>query len=300
MTENSETIVLDPTTMAKALTRLSAATGNGLPWQPTVDSHPSYPLQDRFLGWYYRNWKGVETLEGLKTEASTSADVLNKFLTDNGFEPMFRQLSPGGVGAAAILDMLVQWAVEASITSLTTYDSTLNRTQHSAFEIPRHGLEVFDVPGQSKPLVKLNTKEGGAVWLIMADRPQHGLDLVDLAVHSLANRTSADTQWISSVVVPMLEIDIKANLDWMLGVNAGDHIIDQAFQMFKLRMNQEGARVKVATGFATARGQRVATPLRFDSPFAGWFTQAGSEIPLAAFYASKDSWQSSGKSLQDM
>lgn len=324
MTENSGTLVLDPATMAKTLTRLRKEIGNGKSWKAGEEAHPNYPLQERLLKWYDQNWDKVEMLEGLKTEASTSDKVLNQFLTDNGFEPMFRPIPPGCWGAAAILDMLVSWAVKASLTSLTTLNADYSRTEHTAFEIPEQGFEIFDVLGQPYQLVKIHTleqpkdasrlvvrsqggtqglpaagKKGGAVWLIMADRPQHGLDLVDLAVKSMATRTPADSEWISSVVVPTLEIDAKVNLDWMLGVHAGSQLIDQAFQIFKLRMNQEGARVKAATGFAT-RESLAPKPLLFDSPFTGWFTQADSEIPIAAFYADEDSWKFSGKTLEDM
>lgn len=304
MTEQATTtgtLVLDTATMAKALTRLSHEIGSSQ-WAPVSDP-ANGDLQRRLLGWYGRNRDGVEALSGLRTEASRNAGPLNKFLTDNGFPPMFREISAGGVGVAAILDMLVQWAVEASITSITRFDSSagFQAFEHRAFEIPKSGAQFFTVPGQENPLVRLATKGGGAVWLMMASRPVDGLTLAETAVQAMADRQPADATWWSSVQIPTLEIDATVQLDWMLGLSAGDHFIAQAFQLLKLRMSEQGARVKVATGLATERSaSRAPKPLTFDKPFIGWFTQSGSSIPIAAFYADYDSWQEPGGDLEDL
>ena len=69
--------------------------------------------------------------------------------------------------------------------------------------------------------------------------------------------------------------------------------IDQAFQQFMLRMNEKGARAKVATGIAMRKGGPLGPAvLHIDRPFVGWFTQQGApELPIACFYADYDSWR---------
>lgn len=290
MTAQSEIIAFDPATLAKALTVLTKEAAVSTAWQPVEEPGLTRQLQARLLAWYDKNWQQIEELQGLKSKSSASADVLNAFLQDNGFPAMFRPISRGGVGAAAILDMLVRWAVKADLTRLITHDRSSNEKRYLAFEIPKPGFELFDVPELGSKLVKLNTQDGTAVWLTICDRPQRGLDLADLAIGSLAARVPADTQWVSSVIAPVVGINTTVNIAWMLGVHAEGHRIDQAFQVFKLHMDQEGAQVKTATGLATARGM-APKPLRFDRPFAGWLTQPGSEIPIAAFYAAENSWQ---------
>lgn len=295
----TSTIVLDPATLSKALTRLGQTIGSDSWTAMTYESSGRGALQRRFLDWYGQYRYAVEGLSGLETEASTSAGILNKFLVENGFAPLFREISDGGVGVAAILDMLVRWAVEARITTIARYDAS--RYEHRAFEIPKAGAEFFNVPGEEQPLVRLATKDGGGVWLMMTSGPTDGMWLVEAAAFAMANYRPADDKWWSSVQVPTLEIDTEVSLDWMLGLSAGDHIIDQAFQIFKLRMNEEGARVKVATGLATMRGgPRLPKPLVFNRPFIGWFTQPGSSIPMAVFYAHHDSWQAPGGDLEDL
>jgi len=116
-------------------------------------------------------------------------------------------------------------------------------------------------------------------------------------MQAMASKTHADRTWIDGAIVPMVDISTNVPLEWMLGAVCGGQSIDQAFQQFRIRMNEQGARAKVATGFAT-RGMSPR-PVTFDRPFAGWFTQSGSELPIALFYAAQDSWKAAG-SLNDL
>jgi hypothetical protein len=52
--------------------------------------------------------------------------------------------------------------------------------------------------------------------------------------------------------VPMLDFDVKPDLSWLVGADVnledgGAHVITQAAQQFKMRMDETGTRVKVAT-----------------------------------------------------
>lgn len=297
--ETNDTVVLDPATMAKALTALGKAIGSQDVWRPVADDQTE---QKFFLNWFGRYASYVEMLAGLNIETATTADPLNKFLVDNGFEPKFREISQGGVGACAILDMLVEWAAEATLTSFRLYApdyKSLN--DYTAFEMPMTGVEIFDVNFSKEKLVKINTKDGGALWLVMNDRPDHPLSMLQTTSAAMASRQPADTTWVKSVIVPTIEIDTEADLSWMLGARFGSHIIDQAFQLVKMRINHEGARVKTATGFGTMRGgPRMPQPLTFNRPFTGWFTQPGSEVPIAVFYCDTDSWKAPAGSLTDL
>lgn len=288
MTEvSSRTVVLDPATMAKALTRLAKEIDNGSTWLPATGGAQAF-----FLAWYLSNAEAVEGLKGLQTEASDDAAILNKFLMDNGFEPQFREIEDGGYGAAAILDMLVEWKAKASLTEIFAHNGHEEQA-YPAFKVPDHGIEVFDVPDQRDKLVRLDAKDGSSVWIMMADQPEHELDLLELAMRAMTSKTHVDRTWIDGAIVPTLDIAASVPLEWMLGVTCGDHYINQAFQAFRLRMNDKGARAQTMSGFATARGLNPK-PITFNRPFAGWFTQANSEVPIALFYAAQDSWKSGG------
>jgi hypothetical protein len=83
------------------------------------------------------------------------------------------------------------------------------------------------------------------------------------------------------------------NDDWFIG---------EAYQEFKLRANEKGARVKVATTLFVARGIRLAPePYVMNQPFLGCFTQPGHDkLPLAAFWADTDSWRNPEGSLDEL
>jgi len=294
--ERNSTLVLDPATLGKALTALSREIQTGQRWMPTNSANKI------FLDWYYANWEGVEALQGLKVKTARQAAPLNSFLEDNGFQPMFREISPGGVGACAVIDMLVEWAVQATLTKFDIWaDDYASHLRYTAFEVPLQGIEIFDLDATSEKLVKINTADGGALWLLMTVRPTHPTDFIMSAVLAMAARRPADTTWIKSVIVPTIEIDAIGDLSWMLGVSSGDHSIDQAFQLTKLRINHEGARVKAASGLSTTRGGPSAPqPLIFNRPFTGWVTQSGSELPIAVFYAGRGSWKKPGGALADL
>lgn len=73
-------------------------------------------------------------------------------------------------------------------------------------------------------------------------------------------------------------------------------------QQFKMRMDETGARVKVATVIVTMRGMseepRIFT---VNGPVYGWWTQKGFEdLPMAAFFADWDALHKPAGSLADL
>jgi hypothetical protein len=295
----TKTTVLDLTTMGHALNELSSVYGGITKWQGATSQ------QEEFLVWYLEHSEAIAKLGGLKALAAMDHEVLNKFLTDNGFDPMFEPIT--GVGVASILDMLVEWAVQASKTEFTVYDfENYTHTDYSAFEIPGGGVEFFHVEGRQHPLACLHTKTGGKLWLIKSNAPASGLDLAldaQYAILAASRRRCYDYQ---GVVVPTIEIDTKPDLNWMRSFSwwdrdGGGHALSQAFQQFKLRISEKGARVKAATGFATRGAPAGPVNYTFDSPFIGFFTQPGHDaLALAAFYADVDAWKEPQGSLEEL
>ena len=196
--------------------------------------------------------------------------------------------------------MLVEWAVEAKRTTITSYETGQT---YSAFSIPAQGAEFFSLPpglGDGL-LVRLRTKDGSSVWITMANQPQHELDMVRIAMLAMNARELIGGFGVAtSVIIPTLEIDMQPSLEWMKGASCGGNEISQAFQQFRLRMNEEGARIKVATGFATRGGGPTEEPIIFNRPFIGWFTQPDSDLPIGTFYAGFDSWKTPMGSLASL
>jgi hypothetical protein len=297
------TKALDLVTMGHALSELSATYLGDCQWQSVNDE------QWAFLEWYRAHRDEIGKLSGLEALASTDYAVLNSFLKARGFVPQFRPFD--GVGVASILDMLVEWLSKGTPTTVRRYDRSLGEhggyVTYPAFRIMAGGVDILDVAGFDQPLVRLRTTTGHSLWLMKADEPATGIELAYMAQKLLATHHSPNPYWTVGVKVPMVEMDVRPDLSWMLGANTvsptdGYHEIAQAFQQFKLRANEKGARVKVMTGFAARRGGPSGpVPYGFDEPFIGFFTQPGHDtLPMAAFWADTDVWQNPEGTLEEL
>ncbi len=292
--------ILDLSTMAHALNELSNTQLGACTWVGVSES------QRQFLDWYKANRDEVAKLDSLEALASFDSDELNNFLTERGFKPVFEPSY--SLGVVSVLDMLVEWIVKGANTTIYTYDPALGESRNfPAFEIAPEGVDVYNVHRYEHPLVRLHTKTGHSLWLVQSDEPHSGLRLNEIARDYLSRDYPVSTEWTAGVRVPMLEMDLEVELDWMTGLSAavhdvgGEFTIDRAVQQFKLRANDVGARVKVATSFAFESMSYKPEPYVFDRPFIGFFTQPGHDkLPLAAFWADTDSWRNPGGTLEDL
>ncbi|MBB3752661.1 hypothetical protein FHT44_005173 [Mycolicibacterium sp. BK634] len=292
--------VLDLATVAHALIELRDAFLSYGKWEGINEQ------QQEFLNWYDLNHAEIKQLDSLEALASTSHVELNRFLTDHGFDEMFDQFD--GIGVASILDILMEWASEGRVTEIIRTEPLAGKNfygqkipkdvSYPAFQVD---ADIYEV-GYEHPLVRLRTKTGHSLWLMKADEPPSGLALNISAQALLHADRSKEPSW-TGVVVPMLEIDTDGDVEWLLGMNDGEYYLEQIFQKFKLRANEKGARVKVATGmvFARAACGPIEVPYTFDDPFVGFFTQPGHDtLLLAAFWADTDSWRKPSGSLEDL
>lgn len=288
--------VLDLTTIAHALNELERVFLGDTMWGAYNDE------QDVFLHWYAERRDEINQLDSLEALASTDHEVLNEFLKVRKFSPMFEPIPAGGCGVASVLDMLVEWVEQGKITTISRQNDS-----YPAFKIARDGVDVFDVEGYDEPLVCLHTKTGHNLWLMKADEPASGLELNRLVQQVLTGSERRPCWDWKGVVVPKLEMSTGADLSWLIGMNAvstkflNDFRISAAFQQFKLRANEKGARVKVATGITIEAVSMPRPPYEFDDPFVGFFTQPGHEdLPLAVFWADTDSWKEPEGTLEEL
>lgn len=251
------------------------------------------------FAWYKQHKHELQKLTRIVSKASTDWQVLNKFLTDHRFDEMFN--GPlDGIGAVSIIDMLVNWLVKASIVQIAGQ----NGQTYKGFEILGGGADVYHADGYQEPLVRVLTKTGDVVWLMTADEPKSGLELIEMAFGIVQAKLHPHENY-EGARIPNIDFDVKPDIEFLCGANTYDAnggwwYISQAFQQFKLRMNKEGARVKVATGLAMRKAVSFdPVPYIFNKPFVGFFIQDGSSLPIGIFYADYDSWKDSG-SLEDM
>lgn len=272
--------------------------------------------QERMFGWLEAHREQIAKITGLDAKASRFWEELNKFLTDRKFQPLFDPFDPSmGIGVASVLDKLVHWKEgPGQKVMISTADGLT-----PGFELPAKGVNVYSVDGYSGSyLVELLTKTDDTLWLFITSNTNwDGLELAELSMdimgrsRKIVMRKSwsggSDYPAFAGAQVPMLDFDVEPDISWLIGAdtvtNSGEYyFVSQARQQFKMRMDETGARVKVATAIAMERCMRdEAEPLIIDCPFYGWWTQKGLEgLPMAAFFADLDSMHTPAGSLEDL
>lgn len=292
------TKVLDLVTPCRALSELSNRYLGDCQWTPLNDE------QEFLVTYYEEHRKEIDALTRLKALASTSSGELNQFLTDNGFAPKFESLD--GIGVASILDMLMQWAVEGTDTTIVQHHGPQERrTVYPAFEVDGSSVDIFRVSGYCDPLVRLNTTTGDNFW-VMRSPAVSGIELAMHVQQLLNTERQPHPLWTDGARLPKLDIVNEPDLNWMTGLHTRDSAtgprrIDRAFQEVRIRVNECGARVKAVTGLVSESCMvSDAVHYELDSPFVGFFTQQGSSIPIAALWADYDSWREPEGSLEDL
>lgn len=285
-----KTMAVDAVTIMRALLELEKQfLGKGRVWSTTDD-----PAQILFFSLYQKHLDRLEGLENLIARASTDWMELNGFLRDNGFDPMFdRPLN--GIGAVSIIDMLIEWIHQAQLCTIYGRDGV----DHVGFEIPISGRRVFKTaPGTL--LVELLTNSGDSLWLVHDSQFSTPSDLFELMSYAfLPDRLLVEvSRQFAEVQVPEFGFDLKPDIGFLKNASTTDQTgqfwyIYEAKQEFRLRVNHEGARVKIASGIGMRKGIDLSEPRQivFNRPFMGWFTQKSApDLPIAVFYADYDCW----------
>lgn len=301
----SSTRALDVVTILHALSELDSELKTTA-WAATNEEQKKvFALLD-----VYR--EELAKVTGLDAKASRDYGELNAFLTKRKFDPMVEPFDPKiGIGVVSVLDKLVQWikGPGEKVEILTA------KGERPGFELPREGVNVYEVAGYPKSyLLELLTKSDDTLWLFVHDDTTlDGLDLVGLSMDVMSQARTTPMreshfgrgkkyQAFAGAQVPMLDFNIKPGLDWLLGAATGTgYFITQAVQQFKMRMDETGARVKVATVVVASRCIKEE-PVVFvlNRPFYGWWTQKGLNMPMAAFFADWDSLHEPAGSLSDL
>lgn len=242
--------------------------------------------QDAFLQWCSKHRDLVAKLHHIEALASEDGAKLNKFLASHGFAAMFpEQLN--GIGAAAILDLLLMWREAGT-------DATVRRQNvaYPAFKLGiDNGLVAYEHSTHGT-VYQIET-DNGSFWLTPAGAGRDPIDLFLMATEISAN-PGKRIRNAGKIIVPCLDVDVTADVNWLKGMKTSNEwIVDEAFQIVKVRANKHGARAKVASGMV-ARGISFDPTYVFGEPFTCWFTQPDSVVPLAVVFADVDSWKDGG------
>ena len=296
---------MDVVTVGKALQVLAKEVGaNG--WNPKNEK------QKKLLQLLQENWELLQTLSGLKALASMDHRVLNQLLRQEGFEGNIEPLL-GSVGVVSIIDKMIEWQVAGTPLDFQAQDGAT----YKGFQLGGESINVHRVDAYPGSYLLESVGGENTLWLFYHQDPSlEGLEMVSLSFEVMRRRRSTPTRqgWgrypvpsFEGAILPMVEIDQRADISWLVGLNTvtGDGrpcSVAEAEQMFKFRMNQFGARMKVATTVvATLGNSDEPEPFLVDQPFYGWWTQKGKEtLPMGVFFADYDSFREPSGSLGEL
>ncbi len=258
-------------------------------WQPTNNA------QTLFLERYYAKADELKKLshEEMRSCASKDIEVVNKFLSDNGFTIQLEQAKGDCFAVASILDILCKWTVKGQ-KDFITFDNAGNSTKKTYPAVRMKEGYTIRQTETDNPLLVIDTENGDKVFMTIAEKPLEGFELVE-RVQELSSTSNEDiTCRFEDVLFPMVDIDQKGSIDWLIGLRfAPDWFISQALQQTRFQMNEEGAAAQSAVAISIEKCINRHRPptLRIDKPFYVWIERPGMTLPLFAAYVDFADWK---------
>ncbi|MEO5949778.1 MAG: hypothetical protein ABIP74_05215 [Candidatus Saccharimonas sp.] len=261
-----------------------------LRWQAVNDE------QQALLERYGKYATAIEHMSSLKCWAKRTAEEINEILAEHGFSIRLKSWGndPNRFGTVSINDILVEWSEPGTPKELKTEAGT-----YDGFLMPSHSFDVIWVAGHDEPILELSTKGAELVYITVAPDPGGLLELVE-AVEKLRSGTWRLGGDFEKVHLPMVKLDQRPDIDWVLGLNSGPWEVAEAVQQVIFGMSQHGARAKEATALAIVfRGMAPAPKIyRVDRPFLVWIEHPDVEVPVFQAYITTEHWNDPGDLAQ--
>lgn len=252
--------------------------------QEQVDFLPLLAEYETALGCYDRWVAG--------TAADTAAEIAD-WLSEQGFDTALEDWPNDGTsfGVAGVSNIQVNW-VEAGSESLIIKDGNV----YPAFDMnAKDGVAYVFRTGA----VELRTHEGMIVRIQECDDPGSSIALAAAALiqHTLQLSQSFVGNVFDQVRIPMVSLDVLADLEWLIGLRAPktgapDARVVQAKGQTKFGMNQLGAHASEAAA-AQVVIESVQVPFEINKPFLLTIGFPGVP-PLFGAYITQEHWTDPG------
>jgi hypothetical protein len=259
------------------------------------------PKQEGFITRYFTSASrtDIESLrEVIATEASwEDVDPVNRFLKSRGFDIQLNQIGPDEFAVAAILDMMVEWLEEGEYESI----SSASTGQRYPGVCLGAGVDFFRSAGTTDLVVRLQTKGGDYVYLVMAP-PTEEVELIVHAQNILATLTPDDEY--QKVAFPQVNLSQEVDISWFQGMStqmdSGRRAkVTQALMQNKLTMNTTGARAQSAVAMSIVLECCMVDDRKMftiNRPFMVIFTRNGISAPVFVAHVTEGDWKSPDQS----
>jgi hypothetical protein len=270
---------ISPFTMPAAL-----AAGDNILGHPDLrwSGDPANKEQAAFLEHFPRRAKIGEQISEIRSHATLLVEEHVTWLKNLGWDAQISSGAPGDVYLAAVLDLLAAWALPGRAYKEGDVDRT----------ILQHGAYTSRTFGSEHPCVEVVTRNPS--YSVCFQQIGHALtdrdELLDHAV-DMASRRASDTVHLD---FPMVDLQVRDEARYMLGLRSGANIVTQACEQLRLKLNHLGAHASAAAELGVTRG---AGPMcvKIEGPFVVAINRLGvpkgPEKVVFAAYCDKDSWK---------
>ncbi|MEI6672906.1 MAG: hypothetical protein WCL02_06360 [bacterium] len=235
--------------------------------------------------------KDCESLD-MKTIGSYSADEINKFLADNGFDIQLDQLDPGGIGVASILKIFMSWVYEGMDCDINAKNGEKYKGVKMLKNIELFSARTYEENVRLCEIVCLHSAEGLNLYLTKVPFYLENEQDVFGAAKMFSEDKIKSHRSIKSVSFPEIEINCQPDISWLCGLNAGKDFISQALMQTKFKLDKHGAQAEAGVAIAVSRGISFdQIDIIFDEPFLAWIEKPGIEIPIFVSWCDYDSWK---------
>lgn len=284
------------------------------PWKHII------PEQRKFLNGIYKpyivnGYLNFFSEKEMRCVASFSHEEINKFLSDNGFDIKLDKFEdPTDFGAAAIMDILVEWVEKAqSVNMIVAKEGKV--TSYPSIKIS-NSFDTFLVDDIIYARIDLNQKDDKFVDSMYLAKgpftPDQIKTLRETSAEEIFNVKRKEYQSYSSVTIPKIDLNCESDLSYLLGMSfmaklnssekEEEMCLSQALQQTKLKLNEHGARAKSAAAVAVTRFatsiRPKENPLVFDEPFLLWMIKedlhTGDLVDYFTAYLDIDCWKDPG------
>jgi hypothetical protein len=232
--------------------------------------------------------------EEFESTASSDAETINKWLEEKGFTLKCPKLNKNEFATASVMKIFVEWMNEAKKRKIEAKNS--ETYDYACFE-DNLGKKI-SVGGQTWDMTQISTKDVDTnVFIAMnpnfenTDDEENLLNVLKtLQKHYESKNTTYEYKGVN---VPMIDLNLEVEQDWICGLNNQGYIVSKCSQQFILKFNEKGAVAKSAAVMSFKRSITIEKdpPLTFDAPFIIWFSRSGVTYPLFVATCGYDCWK---------
>lgn len=278
----TKSIAVSPFTMPAALAAADSLIGGNQTWS----GNPDNPGQVRWLESFRRRATVAAELPEIRRNATVSAEDHVTWLKSEGWDAQITQGSPSDIFLAATINIAARWKESGRAYKDGSIDRVLLKKGITAAR-NRTGLGAHRA-------VTVTTQHTGYAFLFQQldhapDNTQHLLEHVLEA----SSRPSYDEVHLD---FPMVDLRVKDDARYMIGLHAGVNVVTQAAEQLRLEMNEIGGRASAAAEVAVSRVFSMGPEtIRIEGPFAVAVIRIASSndadrVAFAA-YVDRDSWK---------